>query len=121
MAVYAPNFFPGDRFTLTAGANITAGQLLYISAANTASPTTAATGAWIGVAAFDALSGAAVTVLTEGVHTIAASGAIAAGAAVVAAAAGAVATVGADASDGANLVGVALTAAASNLVTIAIR
>jgi hypothetical protein len=39
MAVYAPNKFPADRLTFTAGATITEGQLVYISAANTVSPT----------------------------------------------------------------------------------
>lgn len=121
MAAYAPNYFPADRLNFTTAATVTAGQLLYISAANTVTPTSAATGAWVGVAAHDAASGAVVAVYTEGVHTVAASGAIAAGAAVIAAAAGAVATVASDASNGANLVGVALTAAASSLVTILLR
>lgn len=121
MGIYAPNNFPGDRLPLIAGANIAAGQLVYVSAAGTVSPTTAATGAWLGVAAYDCLSGGQVTVIRVGVHTVPASGAIAAGAAVIPAAGGAVATVASDASDGANIVGVALSAAASNLVTIAIR
>lgn len=121
MAIYAPNNFPGEKLTLTAGAAITGGQLVYISAASTVSPTTAATGAWLGIAAHDAANGALVTVMTEGVHTVAASGAIAAGAAVIGATGGAVATVASDASDGANIVGVALTAAASSLVTIVLR
>lgn len=122
MTVYAPNYFPGDKLPFTAGADITAGQLVYISAANTVSPTSAATIAWVGVAAFDCKSGGLVTVYTEGVHTLAASGSIAAGANVIAAASGAVAdqstpTAGNDP----QVVGVALTAAASSLVTVLIR
>lgn len=122
MTVYAPNAFPAERWTYTAGATITAGQLVYISAANTVSPTSAATIAWVGVAAQDAASGASVTVYHIGIHTVAASGSIAAGANVVAAASGAVAdqstpTAGNDP----QVVGVALTAAASSLVTILIR
>jgi hypothetical protein len=58
--------------------------------------------AWVGVAAFTCASGDKVTVYTEGVHTLAASGAIAAGANVIAAAAGAVATQGARRRNGAN-------------------
>lgn len=121
MGVYAPNYFPAERLTFTAGAAITGGQLVYISAANTVSPTSAATGAWVGVAAHDAANTALVAVYAVGVHTLAASGAIAAGANVIAAAAGAVATIASDASDGQNIVGVALSAAASNLVTVLLR
>lgn len=121
MGLYAPNYFPADRLQFTAGAAITAGQLVYLSAANTVSPTTAATGAWVGVAEHDAASGDQVPVYLVGVHTLAAPAAIAAGANVVAAAAGGVATVGSDASDGANIVGVALAAAAGNLVPVLIR
>ncbi len=114
---YVPLFLPGDELTFTAGAAITAGQLVYLSAANTVSPTTTNTSAWIGVAAQTVASGATVSVYTEGVHVLAASGAIAAGAVVVAAAAGAVATIASDTvyTDG---VGVALTAASNNQVTV---
>lgn len=121
MGVYAPNYIDADRLSFVTAAAVTGGQLLYISAANTVTPTSAATAAWVGIAAHDAASGAVVTVYTVGVHTVAASGSIAAGAAVIGAAAGAVATVASDASDGANLVGIALTAAASSLVTILLR
>jgi predicted RecA/RadA family phage recombinase len=118
---YSPSKFPADQLTFTAGATITAGQLVYISAADTVSPTSAATGAWVGVAAFDAASGSLVTVYVEGVHILAASGAIAAGANVIGAAAGAVATIASDASDGQNIVGLALTAAANSLVKVLLR
>jgi hypothetical protein len=121
MGIYAPNNFPGDRLSYTAGANIAAGQLVYFSADRTVSPTTAATGAWVGIAAYDCLSGGQVTVIRKGVHVLAASGAIAVGANVVPAAAGAVATVGSDASDGANLVGVAESAAAGGFVSVVLR
>jgi hypothetical protein len=92
---YAPLFFPGDTFTSTTSAAVTKGQLLYISGDNTVAPTTAATAAWVGVAAFDAASGAAVTVYTEGVHPLIASGSITAGDLVIPAASGQVATSGA--------------------------
>jgi hypothetical protein len=49
--------------TYTAGAAITGGQVLYFSAADTVTPTAAATLAIAGVAGHDAASGAPVTVL----------------------------------------------------------
>jgi hypothetical protein len=121
MAVYTPSAFPAQKLTYTASAAIIAGQLVAISGNETVAPTSAASGAWIGVAAFDAAVGAAVTVYTKGRHILAASGAIAAGANVIPAAAGAVATIGADASDGQNIVGIATSAAANNLVPVLIR
>jgi hypothetical protein len=121
MAVYSPVWFPGDTYSSVTSATVTAGQLLYISGDNTVAPTTAATSAWIGVAAQDAASGAGVTVYTEGVHQLAASGAITAGDLVIAAAAGAVQTIGsATATTDSQIVGKALAAAASNLVVVAL-
>ncbi|TDH57542.1 DUF2190 family protein [Mycobacterium eburneum] len=117
---YVPLFLPGSQVSFTAGAAITQGQLVYISADNTVSPTTAATEAWIGVAAQTVPSGAQVDVYTEGVHLLAASGAIAAGAAVVAGAAGAVATIG-SVTDYAEVVGVAISAAANSQVAVKLR
>lgn len=122
MGIYAPVFFPADEFSRTTSAAVTAGQLLYVSGDDTVAPTTAATSAWVGVAAFDAASGADVTVLCEGVHEFAASGSIAAGDLVIPAAAGAVATQGtASAANDVQIVGVALAAAASSKVRVKIR
>lgn len=114
---YVPNFLPAHELSFTAGATITAGQLVYISAANTVSPTSSASTIGIGVAAAAASSGAAVDVYTVGVHTLAASGAIAAGAAVISAASGAVATIASDTTYD-QVVGTALDAAANNLVMV---
>lgn len=114
---YVPLFLDGGEPTFTAGTAITGGQLVYISADNTVSPTTAATAAWIGVAAQTVPAGATVAVYTEGIHLLAASGAIAAGDVVVPAAAGAVATIGAD-TVYTHAVGVALAAAANNQVPV---
>ena len=116
MAEYAPIFKPGQEFTRTTSAAVTAGQLLSVSGNDTVAPTSAADAAWIGVAAFDAASGADVTVLTGGVHELGATGAIAAGANVVGATAGTVATVGAGTAF--QVVGVALSAAASSKVRV---
>jgi hypothetical protein len=121
MGVYSPSNLPGEKLTFTASAAISAGNLVAISGNETVAPTASASGAWIGVAAFDAASGATVTVYTKGRHILAASGAIAAGANVIPAAAGAVATVGSDASDGQDVVGVATSAAANSLVPVLIR
>lgn len=119
MATYSPVQFPGDSLSSTTSATVTAGQLLYVSGDNTVAPTTAATSAWIGVAAVDAASGAGVTLYTEGVHELAASGAITAGDLVIPAAAGAVATIGTVATaNSVQVVGKALAAAASSKVVV---
>jgi predicted RecA/RadA family phage recombinase len=122
MAEYVPVKAPGDAITLTAGAAITAGNLVYISAANTVLKTSAATVAWVGVAANDAAaSGDLVTVWTEGVHVLTASGTIAAGATVEPAASGQVASHTAGTND-LYAVGVALTASTvGNPVVVAFR
>jgi hypothetical protein len=92
MADYIPLYDAGDTITLQASATIVGGQLLMMTGDGTVGPATALTTAWIGVAAFDAASGAKVTVYRDAVHKLTASGAITAGDQVAAAAAGAVAT-----------------------------
>lgn len=109
MGDYSP-IHSGQSTTRTTSAAVTGGQLLIVSGDDTVAPSSAASGAWLGVAAFDAASGAKVTVELGGVQELTASGAIAAGAQVVAAADGKVATIGAGTFDQA--VGVALNAAA---------
>lgn len=122
MAEYAPLFFPSDTFSRTTSAAVTAGQLLMVSGDNTVAKTSGAVSSWVGVAATDAASGADVTVYTEGVHILAASGAITAGDLVIPAANGAVSTIGTlSATVDSQIVGVALAAAASSLVTVMIR
>jgi hypothetical protein len=122
MAEYAPIYYPADRLPRTTSATVTKGQLVYVSGVDTVAPTSAATGAWLGVAAHDAASGAQLVVWTKGVHEVAASGSITAGDNVIAAAAGAVATQGTlSAANDVQVVGVALNTAASSKVTILIR
>lgn len=119
MADNAPLYFPSDRLPLTASADITGGQVVYVSGANTVAPTSTATSAWIGVAGHDALNGKQVVVYTSGVHQVPASGAIAAGALVIPAAAGAVADQSTpSAANDVQVVGIALSAAASSKVVI---
>ncbi|MDG3012153.1 DUF2190 family protein [Rhodococcus sp. D2-41] len=117
MSDYAPIFDDGDEFTLTTSAAVTGGQLLAISGDKTVAPTSTATAAWVGVAAYDAPSGARVTVLTEGVQELAASAAITAGAAVIPAASGKVATIG-SVTDYSQVVGVAISTAADGKVWV---
>jgi hypothetical protein len=118
MSDYAPIFNEADSFTMPVSAAVTAGQLLYISGNNTVAATSAATSAWIGVAAFDqATIGGLVTVLTGGVQELAASGAITAGARVLSAAAGAVADI-ASGTDYSQVVGIAITTASGGKVQV---
>lgn len=110
MAEYLPVKVDGDEITMTAGATIVGGQVVYVSAANTVTPTAGANKAWLGVAGFNASSGDLLTVYTEGVQECTASGSITAGDLLESAAAGAVATHTLGTND-ANVVGTALTAA----------
>lgn len=90
---------------LTAGADLTKGQVVYISDDMTVSPTADASKAVLGVAVFDAKSGEAAFVETEGLFALTASGTIAAGSQVESAADGKVATVGGTAT---KVIGIAL-------------
>lgn len=119
MADYTPIRKPGADLPIVTSAAVTAGQLVFVSGEQTVAPTSAATAAWIGVAAFDAALGAKVTVHAGGVHELKSTGAIVAGANVVAAAGGSVATVGSATID--QVVGVALGAAAGGKVVVKLR
>lgn len=118
MAEFLPDFAPGTDVTFTASADITGGQLVAITGDLTVGPCgTATASAWRGVAANDALNGAKVLVRSGGVVTLTASGAITAGTPVVPAANGAVAAIGGE-TVYTKVVGVAESAAASNLVRV---
>lgn len=93
---------------LVAGANLQKGQVVYISADMTVSPTTASSAAVLGVAMFDAKAGEPVAVECEGLMKLTASAAITAGAKVTSAAGGKVAT-GTE-----NTIGIALSAASKD-------
>lgn len=96
---------------LVAGANITKGQVVYVSGDMTVSPTTAASKAVIGVAMFDAKSGDPIAVECEGLMKLTASAAITAGSQVESAAGGKVATVGGTVT---KVIGIALSAASKD-------
>lgn len=119
MSEFLPLYFPADTLTAVTSAAVTGGQVVAVSGDNTVAATGGAA-VPLGVAAFDAASGGSVTLFREGVMVLAASGAIAAGALVIPAAAGAVADIGAG-TNYAQVVGVALAAAASSKVTVALR
>lgn len=93
MAEYTPVLPPANAYTLTTNGAVTAGRAIAVSGNGVVAHAGAASAAVIGVAAFDAASGAQVTVHLRGpVHEATASGAITAGDRVNAAAAGVVAT-----------------------------
>lgn len=85
---------PGDHLTFTAGGTITGGQMVKLSANRTVIATAgAAETSVIGVALYNAANGDTnLTVATDGVWPLTASGAIAAGDNLTGAAAGAVVT-----------------------------
>ncbi|AWY04674.1 scaffolding protein [Gordonia phage Denise] len=120
MPEYAPIYKPGQSITRTTSGAVTAGQLVVVSGNDTVAASSAATAAWLGVAAHDAASGEKVTVHTGGVHELAASGAVTAGDAVIPATGGAVATLGSE-TNYARVVGVALAAAANSKVKVLVR
>ena len=98
----------------TAGAAITAGQLVELTGDETVAPASAGSTKVLGVAMKDAAAGELVTVITEGVVEVTAAGAVSAGSKVQAAANGQVSAWSATAAgDSAKLVGVALTSAAA--------
>lgn len=115
MADYAPvnGGDVGETHTYTAGAAITAGQLLAVTADNTVSPTAGASLAIAGVAGHDAASGALVTVHAGGgvLHeTQTTAAAVAAGALLQSAAGGLIAGGAAAGSD----IGVAVRAVSAS-------
>jgi Uncharacterized conserved protein (DUF2190) len=92
MSDYTPNHLPGASVTFVAGATITGGQVVSISATGrVVSPSGAGSTAYVGVAEHDAASGQTVVVARGGEHKLTASGVIVAGAKVKTGVAGTVA------------------------------
>lgn len=111
MAEYLPLWKPGQAMTYQASATITGGQYLEVTGSGTFGPAGAASTKGAGVAAFDAASGAKVTVFAGGVQRIVAgTGGVTAGDIVAAGAAGTVVAIGAGAFG--TRIGLALTTAA---------
>lgn len=118
MAEHTPHYLPSDRLPRTTSAAVTGGQVLVVSGNDTVAPVAAPNEAWIGVAAHDAASGAQVVVYTEGVHLVGATGAIAAGKPVIGATGGTVAAFANGTDEPEEIIGTALSAAASSKVLI---
>lgn len=96
MADYLPVNLPGQGITRVASAAITGGQLVQVAGATgSVAPAAANAVNWLGVAAFDAVTGDNVTVFCDGVHEVIASGAITGGDLLVPAANGQVASIAA--------------------------
>lgn len=93
---------------LVAGADLQKGQVVYVSADMTVSPTTASSAAVLGVAMFDAKAGEPVAIECEGLMKLTAGGVITAGSKVTSAAGGKVA-VGTE-----NTIGIALSNAVAD-------
>lgn len=102
----------GHVINLTAGAAITAGQVVELTGDETVQAAGANSTKVIGVALKDAAANEKVAVITEGVVEVTASGSISAGAKLASAAGGKVAAWSASAAgDSAKIIGVALEAA----------
>ena len=115
MADYSPVYLPAEAFSATTSAAVTGGTLAEVSGNGTVGPAGAGSTKVIGVFAFDAASGARVTVhpLVQ-VHEVVAAAGITAGATLKAAANGQVTNwvTGTDAAD--LIVGRALTTVSSS-------
>lgn len=119
MAEYLPLLKPGQAATSTASASISAGQLVSVSGSGTVAPSAAGDAAWLGVAAFDAASGASLTLFCGGRQRIVAgAGGVTAGQLVHAGASGTV-VAHTNGTNDYEVVGVALTTAtATNLAEV---
>lgn len=118
MAEYLPIRKPGNALVATASGTITGGQMVAVSGVGTVAVAGATALNWLGVAAFDAVSGDQVTIFCDGVQELTASGTVTAGDLVVCAATGQVSALAAvttptpaDVTGARALVGVALTTA----------
>lgn len=121
MADYVPIYDEGP-YTLAASGTITAGQMVAISGSGTVAAAGANVANWVGVAAFDAVSGDKVTIYDDGVQNLTTTGTVTAGDLVVCAAAGTVSTLAAvttptpaDVTNSRAVVGVAWTTATTGL------
>lgn len=95
MAEYLPIRKPGQALVASASGTITGGQMVAVSGSGTVAVAGATALNWLGVAAFDAVSGDLVTIYDDGVQEVTASGSVTAGDLVVCAASGQVSTLAA--------------------------
>ncbi|SBS73788.1 conserved hypothetical protein [uncultured Mycobacterium sp.] len=118
MAEHTPIYFEAARLPLTTSADVTASQVVVVSGDNTVAAIAAPNENWLGVAGHDAASGKPLVVYTEGVHTVGATGSIAAGKPVIGATGGTVAAFTNGTDEPEEIIGTALSAAASSKVVI---
>lgn len=121
MADYLPVYTNGaEPYSATTSATVTGGQVLYASGNGTVAPTAGANGAFVGVAAHDAASGARVTVwpVSGVIHETTSPAGVTAGAALTSSTSGGVdsGTLGTIAAAG-TLMGTALTTASAGAKT----
>lgn len=115
MADFVALYQPNQSVTRTTSGAVTGGQALVVSGDGTVAASSGASAAYVGLAGYDAGSGALVTVLGPGDYEVTTTGTVTAGDLVTTAAAGVFATQGAaSAANDVQCVGVALTTAASN-------
>lgn len=119
MSDYIPVYEGPVPSTHTTSGAVTGKQMLAVSGDGTVAAAGANAANWVGVAAFDAASGARVTVHRSGIQLLVATGTVTAGDLVVCAAAGTVSSLAAvttptpaDVTNSRAIVGVALTTAA---------
>lgn len=96
MGQHVPHYAGKPAISQAATATIAGGQLVENTGNMSVGPAGAASTKVIGVAGYDAVSGASVAVFVDGVHDLTAAGAISAGDKVCAAANGTVQTIGAN-------------------------
>jgi predicted RecA/RadA family phage recombinase len=121
MADWTQKFSPGASVTYVAGAAITGGNVVYLSAAGTATATAGASAVVLGVASRDVATGELVEVLRGGVQRAVSAAAITVGQPLKSAASGRVTpmTIGTDPQD--QYIGFALTAAGAAGTTVDVQ
>lgn len=117
MSEYAPVYYESDRFPRVTSAAVSAGNALVVSGSDTVAKSAGVDASFIGIAAYDAASGATVTVLSDGIHNLAVSGSVSAGNLVTTATGGAVAA-WSDTGNSSTIIGVALSDSANSKVKV---
>ena len=121
MGDYTPKFLPGQNVTYTAGAPITGGQVVYLSAAGTCQLTSAASPVVLGVATRDVIAGDKLAVSSGGVQRCVSGAAIAVGDPLKSAATGRVVPYVVGTDPVTQLIGFALTAAGAAGTTVDVQ
>jgi hypothetical protein len=118
MGDYVPKFTPGAEVTYAASVAVTGGQVVFLSAAGTCAPTTAASAVVLGVATRDVAIGELVAVSRGGVQRCVSGAAIAVGDPLKSAASGRVVPYVVGTDPVTQFIGIALTAAGGAAVSV---